>query len=228
MRKLPTFEQLENEQIELTELQKLIESEPSPKWIKEHPTARRLNGDPVLYLPIERVDYLLRSIFVSHWWEILSTSIHQNSIQVTGRLLYLSFENGKVMHQDGVGGAMTAQGIETAIAIAESNAKKNAAKKIGKIFGRDLSRDFNEPQKTEQTNSENSEIEVLEQKQEKKVNPVLKAILIQIQKSKSKNQFKVINANIHAKVKESQLDDEEIETITKAVQNKLEELNIKF
>lgn len=220
MRKIPTIEELKNELVELSELQKLLESDPLPEWLKVHPNAIRSDGSQVLYLPIEKVDYLLRSIFNGHWWEILNTSIHQNSIQVTGRLLYVNPENGKVMHQDGVGGAMTAQGIEVAIAIAESNAKKNAAKKIGKIFGRDLSRDFNEPKKEEQKGIE------IPKKTNK--NPVLDGIIKQIEKSKTKKQFQTIHNNVNVKVDENQLDGDEIEQITTAIQQRMSELNLKF
>ena len=124
------------------------------------------------------------------------------------------------MHQDGVGGAMTAQGIEVAIAIAESNAKKNAAKKIGKIFGRDLSRDFNEPKK--------EEAQEIEAPKTSMKNPVLDGIIKQIEKSKTKKQFQTIHNNVNVKVDENQLDGDEIEQITTAIKLRMSELNLKF
>ena len=187
---IPTLEQLQNSDFEQNELTKLLESDPPGEWLKIHPLAKnQKNGNPVVYLPIERIDFLLRSIFPSHWWEVLQVCPSNNAERVSGRLFYVNPLTGKVQHSDGVGACPVAVGYEQALPIAESNAKKSAAKKLGKIFGRDLSRDFGEVE-SEENNEEKPKAEPIEQ------NPVIERIIKQIQRTKSKEVFQNINKNI--------------------------------
>lgn len=117
-------------------------------------------------------------------------------------------------HSDGVGGAVSGQGMETAVPIAESNAKKSAAKKLGKIFGRDLSRDYGEAE--EQKEEAKKEEPVVETK-----NPVALRIIKQIKATRTKAGLMKINANIQNYIKEGELSDGDIELITAEAENKL-------
>lgn len=214
-KQLPTLEDLKTGKVEVDPLRNLLEQEPPTEWLRKHPTAKnKTTGEAVLFLPIERVDYLLRSIFVSHWWEVLSVGIFQNSVQVTGRLFFVNPVTGRVEHSDGVGGAVSGQGMETAVPIAESNAKKSAAKKLGKIFGRDLSRDYGEAE--EQKEEAKKEEPVVETK-----NPVALRIIKQIKATRTKAGLMKINANIQNYIKEGELSDSDIELITAEAENKL-------
>lgn len=217
--KIPTIEELKSGEVEQTELRKLLEQSPPEEWLKPHIETFNRNGKPVFYLPIERVDFLLRSIFPSSWFEVLNVGIYQHSVQVTGRLFYVNPSNNRVEHSDGVGGSTTAQGFEAAVGIAESNAKKSAAKKLGKIFGRDLSRELGEPEKE----PEKEEVE-----EEKDLgNPVKKRIIKQIKVTKTKAGFQRINVNVLNAIKEGELDESDVDEITQCLTQRMEFINLK-
>lgn len=212
---LPTLEELKAGKVEIDPLRQLLESEPPTEWLRKHPTAiNKATGEAVVFLPIERVDYLLRSIFVSHWWEVLSVGIFQNSVQVTGRIFYVNPTTGRVEHSDGVGGAVSGQGMETAVPIAESNAKKSAAKKLGKIFGRDLSRDYNEAEVVKPEEAKKEEAE-------QTTNPVAVRIIRQIKATRTRAGIQKINATIQEYVKQGELEEKDIELITAEAEKKV-------
>jgi hypothetical protein len=217
---LPSFEDLLSGNVELTELQRLLENEPKKEWLKNHPTAKNENGEFLQYLPIERIDFLLRSIYSGHWLEVIDTNLTQFSIQITVRLFVVNPENGRVEHTDGVGAASSKLGIEAAAPIAESLAKKNAAKKLGKIFGRDISRELdgeNEPKKTEQKQEETKE----------ESNPVKERLLIQIKKTKSLQGLKNIVKAFTLRVEQEQITGVEFEEISNEIEKKTKELQNK-
>lgn len=176
-KEIPTLQELINGNIDLNPLEKLLESEPPKEWLKDLEVTQNKVKATIKYLPIERVDYLLRSIYSDNWCEILSTGIFQSSCQVTLRLFVVNPIDKKIHHVDGVGGASSVGGVDVALALAKANAKKNASKELGKIFGRDLSRET-EAKPTEKI--EQNEIE----KQEE--NHVKKGILKQLQRTKTK------------------------------------------
>lgn len=144
--------------IKQNQLQILLNQPPNPKWLKPHPTAKRNVGGksvPVQYLPIERVEWLLTTIFKRWRVEILNTSIIANSVVITVRLHYLDPITGQWDWTDGVGanpiqtdsGAaatdwqkVKAAGVQMAAPAAKSYAIKDAAETLGQLFGKDVNR----------------------------------------------------------------------------------------
>jgi hypothetical protein len=143
--------------------QVMINQEPNPGWIKKHPTAtvERLkeNGqkvkEPALYIPIERIEWLLINIFLKYKVSIKQVQLIGNSVCVTVRLYYYDHIANVWHWQDGVGAAplqtsagtgannaatMKSHAVMMAAPAAESYAIKDAAEKIGKLFGKDLNR----------------------------------------------------------------------------------------
>jgi hypothetical protein len=217
LKQLPTLEQLKAGEVEFSPLKTLLNQEPAKEWLKELPDAKTKNGEPIYFLPIERIDYLLNSIFASSWIEILDTNLTQNSIVVSVRLLYVNPETGRVEHTDGVGAANSRLGIEQAAPIAESLAKKNAAKKLGRLFGRDLSRDLTEPEKAEQP-KENKLEEIIELPE----NPVRARILTQIRKSKTLQGLRNTAAAIEKRLESEEITQQEFEILTAELEKKIE------
>lgn len=222
-KELPTIEQIFKGEIELTELQKTLETEPPLNWLKNHPSAKNEKGDPVQHLPIERIDYLLRAIYSGSWSEIIETNLTTHSIQVTLRLFVVNPENGRVEHYDGIGAASNKNGIESAAPIAESLAKKNAAKKLGKIFGRDLSREFegipttNKPE--DQTSGTDQPIKI------DIVNPVKLRIIQQAVKCKSLKGLQNVCKAAQDRYEEKELNDEEIDEVITLIEKNKERFN---
>lgn len=219
---LPTLEQLKSGEIEISPLKQLLNQEPAKEWLKELPDAKTKNGEPIYFLPIERIDYLLNAIFSSSWIEILDTSLTQHSIVVSVRLLYVNPETGRVEHTDGVGAASSRLGIEQAAPIAESLAKKNAAKKLGKLFGRDLSRDLTEPERAE-PQAENKLAEILELEP----NPVRERILKQIRNTKTLAGLKNIAKAIEGRAEKNEINQQETEILTGELEKKVKFLTEK-
>lgn len=132
-----------------TALSVLMNQQPSPNWIKEHPMTK------LKYIPIEVIEFLLTSVFSSWKVEIKESKLIANSIVVTVRLHYLDPITGVWEWQDGIGaspiqtdkgaGATEFDKIKSAAVMmaapaAETFAVKDAAEKLGKLFGKDLNR----------------------------------------------------------------------------------------
>lgn len=132
------------------DLNKLLNSAPKPEWVKLNPFA-----DNAPYLPIQRVEYLLTTIFIKWRVEIKEIKLLANSVVIAIRLHVLDPITGDWDWQDGVGAAplQTAKGagaiefdkikgaaVQMGAPAAESYAVKDAAEKFGKLFGKDLSR----------------------------------------------------------------------------------------
>lgn len=225
IKSLPSYENLLKGEIEQTDLQKLLETEPAKEWLKDHPTAKNEKGEPVQYLPIERIDFLLRGIYAGHWLEVIDTNLTQFSIQITVRLFVVNPETGRVEHSDGVGGAGSKNGIEAAVPIAESLAKKNAAKKLGKIFGRDVSRELDgetEPkkqiEKTEEVKTEEVE----------KKNPVKTRLIEQIKRTNTADGLKKVVTAFSVRYEAGQVDNEEFNEVNEEIQKAAKRLKIKI
>lgn len=131
-------------------LNMLVNQPPKDEWLKEHPTVRGLK-----YIPIQRIEWLLTSIFVRWWVEVLNVCLIANSVVVTVRLFYKDPLSDEILHQDGVGAAplqtdkgagatdfnsVKSSSVQIAAPAAESFAIKDASEKIGKLFGKDISR----------------------------------------------------------------------------------------
>jgi len=135
---------------QINSLNKLLNYQPKPEWIKINPFANNSK-----YIPVGTVEYLLTSIFLKWRLEVKSVQVIANSVQVTVRLHVLDPLTNEWDWQDGIGAApiQTAKGaaatdfsqvntaaVQMAAPAAESYAFKDAAEKFGKIFGKDLNR----------------------------------------------------------------------------------------
>lgn len=140
-------EAFKNDQFKL-----LVNQEPPKQWLKINKFANNS-----VYVPIDKVEYLLDKI-IQHWKvEILETKPLFNSVMVTVRLHYKHPIDGSWYFHDGVAckelqtkkdsgvlkpdfSNINSGALEIAAPIAKTMAIKDACDHIGKIFGRDLNR----------------------------------------------------------------------------------------
>lgn len=128
----------------------LLNQNPDPKWVKEHPFIRGYK-----YLPIERVEYLLKAIFKNYKIEITGQGQSFNGVWVTVRVHYLHPITGEWSFHDGIGASQlqTAKGtsatdlaninngaLSMAFPMAKTIAIKDACDHFGLYFGSDLNR----------------------------------------------------------------------------------------
>lgn len=152
--KLPTLPELFEDNIELagkTEgLNAILNTNPPEKWVKVHPFVKDHK-----YLPIDKVEYLLRKIFKRYSIEITGQGTAFNGVWVTVRVNYFNPITGEMNSSDGIGAMQlqTAKGtspadlaninngaISMAFPIAKTLAIKDACELIGNIFGANLNR----------------------------------------------------------------------------------------
>jgi hypothetical protein len=128
----------------------LMNQQPKQEWVKEHPFIRGYK-----YLPIERIEYLLKTIFKSYKIEITGQGTSFNGVWVTVRVHYLHPIDGTWLFHDGIGASQlqTAKGtspadlgninngaLSMAFPVAKTIAIKDACDMFGKLFGSDLNR----------------------------------------------------------------------------------------
>jgi len=128
----------------------LMNQPPMPEWVKDHPFIKNYK-----YLPIERVEYLLKSIFKAYRIEITGQGQSFNGVWVTVRIHYLHPITATWEFHDGIGATelQTAKGtspadlqninngaLGMAFPIAKTRAIKDACDHFGKLFGSDLNR----------------------------------------------------------------------------------------
>lgn len=128
----------------------LLNQEPNKVWIKEHPFIRGYK-----YLPIERIEYLLKTIFKNYRIEIKGQGQSFNGVWVTVRVHYVHPLTGDWSFHDGIGASQlqTAKGtspadlaninngaLSMAFPMAKTIAIKDACDHFGKLFGADLNR----------------------------------------------------------------------------------------
>lgn len=138
----------------------LMNQEPIEQWVKDHPFIKmEVDGKrvPYRYLPIARIEFLLRRIFVNYKIEVLKTGLLLNSVECTVRVHYLHPITNEWLFHDGVGcqelqtakdtGALkldmsniNKSAVQMALPIAKSIAIKDACDHFGKFFGGDLNR----------------------------------------------------------------------------------------
>jgi hypothetical protein len=127
-----------------------MNQQPKQEWIKEHPFIKSYK-----YLPIERIEYLLKTIFKRYRIEITGQGTSFNGVWVTVRIHYLHPITGEWDYHDGIGATQlqTAKGtspadlgninngaLSMAFPMAKTIAIKDAADHFGKLFGADLNR----------------------------------------------------------------------------------------
>ena len=128
----------------------LMNQPPNQTWVKEHPFIRGYK-----YLPIERIEYLLKTIFKSYKIEITGQGQSFNGVWVTVRVHYLHPITGEWLFHDGIGASQlqTSKGtspadlaninngaLSMAFPVAKTIAIKDACDSFGKLFGSDLNR----------------------------------------------------------------------------------------
>ena len=158
----------------------LLNQEVPKSWIKYHPYIKKTITNeqgkkvqvPYPYLPIDKVNHLLRKIFKRHRIEILRENTAFNGVVVTIRLHYWNIVFNEWDFHDGIGainlqtkaGSSPADlqninngALSMAFPLAKTLAIKDAADELGKIFGADLNRNDtlpasmdSKPKKTEE------------------------------------------------------------------------------
>lgn len=164
--KLPTIAELFDENIELAAkaegLNAILSTPPPATWVKEHPFIKQkvvIDGReqyvPYKYLPIDKVEYLLRRIFKKSEIEIRREGTSFNGVYVVVRVHYFDPVEGKMSFHDGIGASQlqTAKGtspadlaninngaISMAFPMAKTLAVKDATDHFGELFGCNLNR----------------------------------------------------------------------------------------
>lgn len=128
----------------------LMNQQPKGDWVKTHPFIKGYK-----YLPIERVEFLLKTIFKRYRIEITGQGQSFNGVWVTVRVHYLHPLTGEWDFHDGIGASQlqTAKGtspadlgninngaLSMAFPMAKTIAIKDATDHFGKLFGSDLNR----------------------------------------------------------------------------------------
>lgn len=169
--KTPTIQELyENTELSLKQDQiNVILNQPPPqKWIKEHPYVA---GH--LYLPIDKVEFMLRKLFKKTRIEILREGTSFNGVYVVVRVWYMDIVSGQMEYHDGIGaihlqvkkGSSPADlaninngALSMAYPVAKTLAIKDACDHFGSIFGANLNRKdvlpFSQDEKLVQTAEE--------------------------------------------------------------------------
>ena len=128
----------------------LLNQPPKAEWVKVHPFIKGYK-----YLPIERVEFLLKTIFKQYRIEVTGQGTAFNGVWVTVRVHYKDPISGEWSFHDGIGasqiqtkkGASAADmaninnnAVGLAFPMAKTEALKNACKSFGKLFGSDLNK----------------------------------------------------------------------------------------
>lgn len=131
-------------------LQYILNQPPKAEWVKVHPYIKNWK-----YLPIDKVEFLLRRIFKRYKIEVLREGTAFNGVYVVARIHYMNPITTEWDYHDGIGAVQlqTSKGtspadlaninsgaISMAFPTAETFAIKDAADKFGRIFGADLNR----------------------------------------------------------------------------------------
>lgn len=151
---LPTLNDLLSDNLEVVGksegLNAILGANPPDKWIKTHPYITDYR-----YLPIDKVEYLLRKIFKVYRIEIVREGTAFNGVFVVVRVHYLNPATGEFDFHDGIGACQlqTKKGtspadlinvnngaISMAFPIAKTVAIKDACDHFGNIFGCNLNR----------------------------------------------------------------------------------------
>jgi len=151
--KMPTIQELyTNPELALKQDQVMhyLNQQPPVKWVKEHPYIKGYK-----YLPIEKIEFLLKKIYKKYRIEILREGTSFNGVYVVVRLWYQDLISGEMDWQDGIGAIQlqTAKGtspadlaninngaLSMAFPLAKTIAIKDAADLLGDIFGANLNR----------------------------------------------------------------------------------------
>ena len=151
----PTINALFEQSLEVVPIEQLnviLATPPPDAWVKIHPFISNHK-----YLPIDKVEYLLRTCFKKFQIEVKEVKQLFNAIQVTVRVHYLNPAVNEMMFHDGVGawdlqtesksGALKMDisnikigAVPMATGIAKTVAIKDACDHFGTLFGANLNR----------------------------------------------------------------------------------------
>ena len=161
--KLPTITELFSDDLELAgrseSLNAILNTPPPEKWIKIHPFIKMKdendNEIPYKYLPIDKVESLLRKIFKKYKVEITGQGPAFNGVWVTVRVHYFDPSVSEWMFQDGIGSIelqvkkgtapsdlanINRGALSMAFPLSKTLAIKDACDLIGNVFGSNLNR----------------------------------------------------------------------------------------
>lgn len=128
----------------------LLNQPPKNEWIQQHPTIANHR-----FIPIERIEWLLRTIFKQYRVEITGQGTAFNGVWVSVRVHYVHPITQEWCYHDGIGAKemqvnkgtspadlanIKSGAISMAFPIAETLAIKDACHKFGKLFGSDIDR----------------------------------------------------------------------------------------
>ena len=152
-RKVPTIQEIYDDTdlaIKLDDLNVLLNQEPPASWVKVNKYAGNSR-----YLPIEKIEWLLRRIFKQNRIEITGPGPAFNGVWVTVRVHYLHPITKEWQFHDGIGAEalqvksgsspsdlanLNKGALAMAFPLAKSQAVKDACDHFGKAFGADLNR----------------------------------------------------------------------------------------
>lgn len=165
------------------ELTVLLNQPPKQEWIKLHPYIANYR-----YLPIDKVELLLKMIFKNYRIEITGQGAEFNGVWVTVRVHYQDPITGEWRFHDGIGakelqvkkGSSPAQleninagALAMAFPIAKTVAIKDACDHFGRLFGADINRkDVMELQPNEALQKRSAIDEINDKLAEAKVNDI--------------------------------------------------------
>lgn len=152
--KLPTIQDLFDDSADMAGKQEglnaILSTDPPAKWVKEHPFIKGHR-----YVPIDKIEYLLRKIFKRYQIEITGQGTAFNGVWVTVRVHYFNPALNEMSYQDGIGssqlqtksgsspadlGNINNGALSMAFPLAKTLAIKDACGLIGNIFGANLDR----------------------------------------------------------------------------------------
>lgn len=150
---LPSLQDLYSDTVatlQADQLTVILNQKPPETWIKTHPYIAKYR-----YLPIDKIEFLLKKIFKRYRIEVLREGQSFNGVWVTVRVHYLNPVTGEWDFHDGIGAEQlqTAKGtspadlaninngaLGMAFPIAKTRAVKDACDHFGTTFGSDLNR----------------------------------------------------------------------------------------
>jgi hypothetical protein len=116
----------------------ILNQEPPKEWVKELRPG-------IKYIPIERLEWQMRSIFGEFWYRVTDLREIAGSIVATVNVRFYNPVTGSWDETEGVGAAPIVasegdMGVALAVPAAKTFAVKDAVEPLGKIFGKDLNR----------------------------------------------------------------------------------------
>lgn len=130
----------------------ILNTPPPESWVKTHPFIKNHR-----YLPIDKVEFLLKKCFKNYRIEVVESKMMMNSISVTVRVHYLDPSTMQMSFHDGVGACelqtnkdtgslkldmsnISKGAVTMALPIAKTIAIKDACDHFGDLFGASLNR----------------------------------------------------------------------------------------